>query len=48
MYTTCETGERAGLGFAVMESFTDKLKVRSTVGKGTTVTMEKKIKVREK
>ena len=48
MCTSCETGERAGLGFAVMESFTDKLKVRSTVGKGTTVTMEKKIKVREK
>ena len=34
--------ERAGLGFAVMESFTDKLKVRSSVGKGTTVTMSKK------
>lgn len=36
-------GERAGLGFAVMESFTDKIKVRSVVGKGTTVTLEKKI-----
>ena len=35
--------ERAGLGFAVMESFMDKLKVRSTVGKGTTVTMLKKL-----
>ncbi len=35
--------ERAGLGFAVMESFTDKLTVRSTVGKGTTVTMQKRI-----
>lgn len=35
--------ERAGLGFAVMESFTDKLNVRSSVGKGTTVTMSKKI-----
>ena len=35
--------ERAGLGFAVMESFTDKLRVRSAVGKGTTVTMEKRI-----
>ncbi len=38
--------ERAGLGFAVMESFTDSLKVRSTVGKGTTVTMQKKISVK--
>jgi len=36
-------GERAGLGFAVMSSFTDKISVRSTVGKGTTVTMFKKI-----
>lgn len=35
--------ERAGLGFAVMGTFTDKLKVRSTVGKGTTVTMQKKL-----
>ena len=41
LYTTCETGERAGLGFSIMGSFMDKLKVRSKVGKGTTVTMEK-------
>ena len=40
-------GERAGLGFAVMESFTDKIKVRSKPDKGTTVTMEKLIKGRE-
>ncbi len=40
-------GERAGLGFAVMESFTDKLTVRSTLGKGTTITMIKKIGGRE-
>ncbi len=36
--------ERAGLGFAVMESFTDRLRVRSQPGKGTVVTMEKLIK----
>ncbi len=36
-------GERAGLGFAVMESFTDKISVRSKQGKGTTVTMYKTI-----
>ena len=36
-------GERAGLGFAVMESFTDKVKVHSVVGKGTSVILEKKI-----
>ena len=46
LFTTAG-GERAGLGFAVMESFTDNLKVRSTLGKGTTVTMEKRISVRE-
>lgn len=40
-------GERAGLGFAVMESFMDKIRVRSVVGKGTTVTLEKKIRGRD-
>lgn len=35
--------ERGGLGFTVMEAFTDRLRVRSSVGKGTTVTMDKKI-----
>lgn len=40
LYTTL-AGERAGLGFAVMESFMDKVRVRSVVGKGTTVTLEK-------
>lgn len=36
-------GERAGLGFAVMQSFMDSVKVRSTVGKGTSIIMTKKI-----
>lgn len=36
-------GDRAGLGFSVMESFTDKLSVRSKIGCGTTVTLCKKI-----
>lgn len=35
--------DRSGLGFTVMESFTDKVQVRSTVGKGTTVTLEKRL-----
>ena len=35
--------DRAGLGFSVMESFTDKLSVRSAVGRGTTVTLYKRI-----
>jgi stage II sporulation protein AB (anti-sigma F factor) len=42
LYTT-STDERAGLGFAVMQSFTDRVRVKSTVGKGTTVTLEKAI-----
>ena len=42
LYTT-STDERAGLGFAVMQSFCDSVRVRSTVGKGTTVTLEKTI-----
>ncbi len=36
-------GDRSGLGFSVMESFSDKLRVRSKVGVGTTVTIEKRI-----
>lgn len=43
LFTTCPEGERAGLGFAVMESFMDKLKVNSQVGKGTTVIMQKSL-----
>lgn len=41
LYTTVHNGERSGLGFTVMQSFTDKVKVRSKEGVGTTVTMEK-------
>ena len=35
--------ERSGMGFTIMESFMDTLKVRSAPGKGTTVTMGRKI-----
>lgn len=35
--------ERAGLGFAVMESMMDSIRVTSKLGRGTTVTMKKKI-----
>jgi stage II sporulation protein AB (anti-sigma F factor) len=46
MYTT--GGEdRSGLGFLVMETFVDKLRVRSKVGSGTTVTLEKYIHLRQ-
>lgn len=43
LFTTAPEEERAGLGFAVMQSFMDKIKVSSKIGKGTTVTMEKSI-----
>ncbi len=43
LYTTDQTGERSGMGFAVMESFMDKLTLRSTVGKYTKVTLWKKL-----
>lgn len=42
LYTT-GGAERAGMGFTIMESFTDGMKVRSTPGKGTTVVLSKKI-----
>ena len=35
--------ERSGMGFTIMESFMDKLSVRSVPGKGTTVQMRKRI-----
>lgn len=38
--------ERSGMGFTIMESFTDKLKVKSREGSGTTVKMWRKIAVR--
>ena len=44
LFTTAPAEERAGLGFAVMESLMDKLKVTSAPGKGTTVTMERVIR----
>ena len=43
LFTTSPQEERAGLGFAVMESLMDKVKVYSKVGQGTTVTLEKRI-----
>ncbi|MBU3806679.1 MAG: anti-sigma F factor [Candidatus Fournierella pullistercoris] len=43
MYTTGDPEERAGLGFAVMQSFMDKVKVTSSTGKGTRVTMWKQV-----
>lgn len=38
--------DRSGMGFTIMDSFMDKLKVKSVQGRGTTVTMRRKISVR--
>ena len=43
---TTGNGERAGMGFTIMESFMDSLKVRSKPGKGTSVTMRRTIERR--
>jgi len=47
MYTTGGE-ERSGMGFTIMESFTDSLRVRSKEGAGTTVVMRKRISPRVK
>lgn len=44
LYTTKPDLDRSGMGFTIMENFMDKLTVKSEVGKGTTVTMSKRIK----
>ena len=44
-FTTGGT-ERSGMGFTIMESFMDTLRVRSAPQKGTTVTMRKRISTR--
>ena len=43
LYTTDAENERSGMGFTVMESFCDKVRVYSKCGKGTTVTLFKRI-----
>ena len=40
--------ERSGMGFTIMESFMDRLTVKSTPGRGTTVTMRRRISARIK
>ncbi len=42
LYTTGGE-ERSGMGFTIMEGFTDRLRVRSAPGRGTTVTMRRRI-----
>lgn len=47
LYTTAPDEERAGLGFAIMESFTDRLRVSSRAGGGTAVTMLRTLRTRK-
>ena len=41
-FTTRSAEEHSGMGFTIMEAFTDSLEIRSEKGNGTTVTMRKK------
>ena len=43
LFTTDTSGERSGMGFAVMQTFMDKLDVRSHIGEGVRVVMTKKL-----
>ena len=43
LFTTDAAGERSGMGFTVMESFCDGVRVSSRVGRGTTVTLLKRL-----
>ena len=43
LYSGVKGGERSGMGFSFMEAFMDEVNVESEVGKGTTVTMLKRL-----
>lgn len=43
LYTGNPEGERSGMGFSIMEAFMDELKVESEPGKGTKITMSKRL-----
>ena len=47
LFTTKSNLERSGMGFTIMESFMDNLKIESIKGLGTKITMKKKIKKHE-
>ena len=43
LFTTSDSGERSGMGFTIMETFCDKVRVTSKIGRGTREFMEKQI-----
>ena len=48
LYTTCPDEDRCGMGFSIMESFSDKLSVSSKIGKGTRITLTRKLEPTDK
>lgn len=47
LWTSAPEEDRAGLGFAIMQTFTDSLHVRSVPGKGTVLTMRRRLGVQD-
>ena len=43
LFTTDAAGERSGMGFTVMEGFSDSVKIKSSPGKGTSVTLIRRL-----
>lgn len=43
LFTTCPDEDRCGMGFSIMESFSDKMSVSSSPGKGTRITLTRKL-----
>lgn len=43
LFTTASSKEQSGMGFTVMETFVDKVTIETEVGKGTAVTLIKKL-----
>lgn len=48
LFTTGAAEERSGMGFTVIESFCDKVKIKSRLGRGTSVTMTKRLSSKPK
>ncbi|WP_025026154.1 anti-sigma F factor [Caldalkalibacillus mannanilyticus] len=47
LYTTKPDMERSGMGFTIMENFMDSVEIITTEGKGTTITLVKKLSTNE-
>ncbi len=43
LFTTCPDEDRCGMGFSIMESFSDRMTVVSAPGKGTRITLTRKL-----